>query len=187
MSDNPKDRVGSKKVPLAYLPPAGIIYGGLAMANGADKYGPYNFRDSKISYMTYLHAILRHTLALIDGEDTAEDSQLPHLAHIIANGAILADAIEGGFIIDDRPPKGPASKILKKYDKSINIPNHEVKKNDSLDILLGYFRDRVNTKPEIDMTGLYKTTDIDSSLPYSRVHGSKYEPQVPEMTEDTVL
>ncbi len=117
---NPKDKIGSKKVPLAFFPPAGAIYGGLAIQNGMDKYGPYNWREEgkKIEMMTYLSAILRHVMALIDGEDIAQDSQLPHLAHIIANGGILADAIEGGFMVDNRPPKGPASKILAKYDKS---------------------------------------------------------------------
>lgn len=117
---NPKDKIGSQKVQLGLFPPAGYLYGALGMQNGAEKYGPYNWReeDKKVQMMTYLNAILRHVMALIDGEDIASDSQLPHLAHIIANGGILADAIEGGFLIDNRPPKGPANKILEKYDRS---------------------------------------------------------------------
>jgi hypothetical protein len=65
----------------------------------------------------YLDAMERHLLALRDGEDVAEDSKVPHLGHIIACGAILADALEGGFLIDDRPLKGPAAKVLDKFKK----------------------------------------------------------------------
>lgn len=109
---NPKDLIGQTKVPLALFPPAGAIYGALAFANGAAKYGPFNWRLTKVSMMTYLHAMQRHILALVDGEDIAQDSGLPHIAHIIANGALLADAREGGFLVDDRPPHGPAAQLL---------------------------------------------------------------------------
>jgi hypothetical protein len=85
------------------------------MKNGADKYGPYNWRDKKVRMTIYLDAIERHLLALRDGEDIAEDSKVPHLGHIIACGALLADAVEGDFLIDDRPAKGPAAKVLEKY------------------------------------------------------------------------
>lgn len=114
---NPKDLLGIKKPQLSLLPPAGIIHGALAMTNGAMKYGPYNFRDKKIQYMIYIDAMLRHLMALLDGEDIAEDSGVHHLGHINANTAILLDAIENGNIIDNRPKKGNASEILKRNSK----------------------------------------------------------------------
>lgn len=117
-SPNPKDIIGAKKPPIGLLPAAGIIYGCIAMRDGAEKYGPYNWRDKKVRMTIYLDAIERHVLALRDGEDNAQDSKLPHLAHIIACGAILADAVEGGFLQDDRPIKGPASAVLIKFDRS---------------------------------------------------------------------
>ena len=114
---NPKDLIGVKKPQLGLLPAAGKIYGALAMQDGAAKYGPYNWRDKKILYTVYLDALERHLMALRDREDAARDSGIPHLGHIIACAAILADAVEGGYIIDDRPLAGPGANILAKFTK----------------------------------------------------------------------
>jgi hypothetical protein len=116
-STNPKDLIGSKKPPISLLPPAGIIHGAMAMKNGASKYGPYNFRDKKVQMMIYLDAILRHTLALIDGEDVAEDSQVSHLGHIIAGASIILDCQENNNLIDNRPSKGNTPTLLKRLEK----------------------------------------------------------------------
>jgi|SRR5579859_138314 len=115
---NPKDLIGVKKVPLGLLPAVGKIYGALAMKNGADKYGPYNWRDKKVKMTIYLDAIERHLLALRDGEDCAQDSKLPHLAHIIAGASILADAIECECLIDDRPKPGVASELMDEFKEA---------------------------------------------------------------------
>lgn len=115
---NPKDLIGAKKVPLGLLPAAGKIQGALAMEHGAKKYQPYNWREKKVKYTIYLDALERHILALRDGEDIAEDSGVSHLGHIIAGASILADCVAGGFIIDDRPTKGPAAKLLAEHDHS---------------------------------------------------------------------
>ena len=115
---NPKDLLGVKKVPLNLLPAAGRIWGAKAMQDGARKYGPYNWRDKKIIASIYLDAIERHLLAFVDGEDLAEDSKVHHLGHIIADASILLDAIEGGFLIDDRPKAGPAAYLLKKLKET---------------------------------------------------------------------
>lgn len=114
---NPKDLIGVKKAQLGLLPAAGKIYGALAMTDGASKYGPYNWRDKKVKMTVYLDAMERHLLALRDGEDVAEDSKVHHLGHIIAGASIVADALEGGQLIDDRPMKGPATKTLEKFKK----------------------------------------------------------------------
>ncbi len=112
---NPKDLIGQKKVPLGLLPAAGAIYGAMAMRDGARKYGPYNWRAKKVLMTVYLDAIQRHALALQDGEDVAPDSGVHHLGHIIACGSLLADAVEGGFVVDDRPAPGPAAAILDRF------------------------------------------------------------------------
>jgi hypothetical protein len=117
---NPKDLIGITKVQLGLLPAAGSIYGALSMQDGARKYGPYNWRSNDVRMTIYLDAIERHLLALRDGEDDASDSGVPHLGHIIACAAILADAKEGGFLIDDRPPAGPAASLLAKHIKTIS-------------------------------------------------------------------
>jgi hypothetical protein len=118
---NPKDRVARGKVPLSLVPPAGIIYCAMALRSGAYEspradggvgYGPYNWRDTPIRYMAYLDAMERHRLRLIDREDCDPVSMVHALGHIMATCAILADAIEGGWLIDDRPKKGPAPAVL---------------------------------------------------------------------------
>lgn len=113
---NPKDLLGIKKVPLGLLPAAGKIYGAMAMKDGAVKYGPYNWRDKKVKLTIYLDAIERHLLAIRDGEWAAADSGMPHLGHLIACSAILADAYEGDFLINDLPLPGPCAKTLDKFE-----------------------------------------------------------------------
>jgi hypothetical protein len=115
-STNPKDKIGLKKAPLRLVPPALVIETAPAMANGAKKYGPYNWRETTVSMSVYLEAILRHTLALMDGEDFAEDSGCHHMSHIAANAAIFFDARALGRVIDDRPVKGPAPELLEKQN-----------------------------------------------------------------------
>jgi hypothetical protein len=88
------------------------------MRAGAEKYGPYNWRTKKVSVMIYVDATLRHLMAFVDREECASDSRLPHIGHALACLGILADAIEGGHLHDDRPPIGPAWKLLKRYDRS---------------------------------------------------------------------
>lgn len=117
---NPKDLVGAKKAPLGLVPPALEIGASEAMENGANKYGPFNWREKPVEYMTYLVAMKRHIAALIDGEDFAADSGIHHLHHIAAGAGILIDA-KGipGDLIDNRPPKGPAAAMLVALDKSV--------------------------------------------------------------------
>lgn len=117
---NPKDLVGAKKAPLGLVPPALEIGAAEALANGAAKYGPYNWREQPVEYMTYLVAMKRHINALIDGQDYAEDTGIHHLHHIVAGGGILIDAkgIPGG-LIDNRPPKGPAADMLRAQDRTL--------------------------------------------------------------------
>ena len=60
MSDdtNPKDRLGVLKVPLDLVPMAGVIYEALAFAEGAIKYGEFNWRNKAVRRRVYLAAIL---------------------------------------------------------------------------------------------------------------------------------
>jgi hypothetical protein len=110
--------IGVKKVPtLSVVPPASILYEGLAMQDGAEKYGPYNWRKNKVRASIYLDACMRHIFAWSDGEENASDSGKPHLAHAKACLGILIDAIETGNLVDDRPEKGAAPQVLEKWRK----------------------------------------------------------------------
>lgn len=110
-SANPKDAQARKKVPIELVPPALVIGAAEALADGARKYGAYNWRDIAIRFSVYIAAIERHTLALKDGEDEAPDSHIHHLKHIAAGVSIALDALGHGNLIDDRK-KGPGAKLL---------------------------------------------------------------------------
>ena len=109
---NPKDLIGLTKAPLRLVPPALIIETAPAMANGASKYGAYNWREHAVSVSVYLEALMRHVLAYWDGEEVATDSGVKHLAHASACLAIIFDAAAVGKLIDDRPLPGGASALL---------------------------------------------------------------------------
>ncbi len=120
MSDNnsnPKDLIGITKIRLDLIPPASKIYQALAMEDGAVKYGPYNWREKKVSASIYYAALNRHMDAWFDGEENAQDSKKPHLAHAIACIGIIIDALETGNLIDDRPLPGAAAKLIERYKK----------------------------------------------------------------------
>jgi hypothetical protein len=112
---NPKDRLGMAKPPISLIPPSALIHIALAMKNGADKYGAYNWRANNVQAMIYVDAAMRHLIQWIDGEEDADDSGVHHLAHAAACCAILLDAIEGGNLIDNRPIDGPAAQVIKEH------------------------------------------------------------------------
>lgn len=117
LTTNPKDLVGIKKPQLNLVPASSIIYQALAMEDGAEKYGPYNWRESKVRASIYVAAAQRHLGQWYDREDNAEDSKKPHLAHALACIGIIIDALETGNLVDDRPLPGSASKVLKRFTK----------------------------------------------------------------------
>lgn len=114
--ENPKAKFGAQKPQLALVPPALAIVAAPAMEDGAGKYGPYNWRDKPVESMTYINGALRHLQAFLDGEDADPESNTGalHIGAVAANMAILADALLGGFLVDNRPPKGPAPNLLRK-------------------------------------------------------------------------
>lgn len=111
---NPKDLLGIKKPQLWLVPPSALIHEAMAMKNGADKYGAYNWRLKKVRAVIYIDAALRHLQQYLDGEDVAEDSKCHHLAHARACCGIVLDALETGNLVDDRPTKGSAAEVIKR-------------------------------------------------------------------------
>lgn len=122
MEENPKDLAGQKKAPLRYVPPMLMIAASGPMAQGAEKYGPYNWRTGpKIHLSLYLEAIMRHLLMVMDGQDLDKDSGKLHLAHIAATCAVILDAYACGQLVDDRfeGPGALAIEILNEYGYDI--------------------------------------------------------------------
>lgn len=113
---NPKTAIGSKKPPLHFIPPIAIAHMGLAMQNGGEKYGPFNWREKKVTASTYTDAAERHINSWRDGEDNASDSNIHHLGHAMASLAIILDAESIDMLNDDRPKvKGAFSKFVDEY------------------------------------------------------------------------
>lgn len=115
--NNPKTMVGALKVPLELVPPSSNYFLAEAFKNGADKYGPYNWREKGISSSVYLGAAKRHLDAWWDGEDFAKDSGVHHIAHAMACCALILDSMTVGTLNDNRPPKGAAAALQEGYFK----------------------------------------------------------------------
>jgi hypothetical protein len=115
--NNPKTRSGRLKVPMHLIPPAAKIELARALEDGAKKYSPYNWREEPISTSVYYGAIQRHIDAWWDGEEVAKDSNVHHLAHVMACCAIIIDSIQAASLIDDRPPRGSAAAMLDYYTR----------------------------------------------------------------------
>lgn len=102
-TDNPKDILGNQKISLTKFPLTALAHGAHAMMNGADKYGPYNWRAKNVKASIYIDAAMRHLAAWFEGEEVAKDSGVHHLGHAMACCAILLDAKETNCLNDDRP------------------------------------------------------------------------------------
>jgi Domain of unknown function (DUF5664) len=76
-----------------------------ALYAGSKKYGAWNWRGSKIEYMTYIGAMKRHLDLILEGENFDADSNAHHLGCIAASCGILLDARKHGTLVDNRPQK----------------------------------------------------------------------------------
>lgn len=103
---NPKDAIGSQKLPLHLWPATATAMGCLGLLDGALKYGRANWRVSGVRASIYFDAASRHLNAWFEGEAADPDSGLPHLAHALACLAILVDADAAGVLVDDRQVPG---------------------------------------------------------------------------------
>ena len=104
---NPKDLVGTRKVPLSTLPFRVLWRVGLAMLEGMCKYGRHNYRAAGVRASVYFDAVVsRHLGAWWEGEDIDPDSGLNHIDKAIAGLMVLRDSMLQGNWTDDRPPAG---------------------------------------------------------------------------------
>lgn len=120
--DNPKTQYGDGKPQMQLVPPVVLVHMGEVMRLGAEKYGPYNWRERTVSSSVYAGAMHRHLAAWYDGEDLDPESGAPHLAHIMACAAILLDAQSIDRLNDDRPSPGESSRVIRFYEKARRDP-----------------------------------------------------------------
>lgn len=105
---NPKDLVGVRKAPMSTVPATVMAEVGVAMLEGASKYGRHNFRAIGVRGSVYYDGTMRHLMAWWEGEDLDPDSGLSHVTKAIASLTVLRDAMIQGKFTDDRPPRSVA-------------------------------------------------------------------------------
>jgi hypothetical protein len=130
----------------------------LAHAEGARRYGPWNWRSNNVCATTYIGAIKRHMDAWQDGEDF--DPDLPgvsHLAKIAACCNILMDAGHCGTLVDDR------SKVPRANTEYVDAP---------VDGIRGFFKD-----------GEFTVTQLGGPDSGFEQHGTPAEPASDEIKE----
>jgi hypothetical protein len=123
---NPKDAIGSSKIPYSTMSGAVRTEIGVAMLEGSVKYGKHNYRVSGVRASVYVDAAGRHMEQFWDyGEDTDPDSGLSHVTKAIASLVVLRDSMISGNWVDDRPPpqniehfkqmQGVVDNLIRKY------------------------------------------------------------------------
>lgn len=138
---NPKDSVGIKKAPMSTISAPVLMEVGVAMLEGARKYGRHNYRKTGVLASVYYDATLRHMMDWWEGEDIDPDSGLSHVTKAIASLSVLRDAMINNKFYDDRPPKSPnewmkdlnkkAAEVIEKYpDPAISITNANIMSSD---------------------------------------------------------
>lgn len=101
---NPKDAVGVRKAPFSTVPAHVTAEVGLAMLEGARKYGRHNYRVAGVRASVYYDATMRHLADWWEGQDIDPDSGLSHIIKAVACLYVLRDAQVNGMCADDRPP-----------------------------------------------------------------------------------
>jgi hypothetical protein len=167
---NPKESVGIKKWRyFSTIPFTVMAEVGMALVEGARKYGRHNYRITGVKASVYVDASIGHIAQWYEGEDIDKDSSLSHITKAIASLVILRDAMLQDKLIDDRPPKANLDKVrpelqavvdelFEKYPDSVpaftqeGVEADEKKKAEENDEQLDAFRymiHRSNFKPGI--------------------------------------
>lgn len=143
---NPKDAIGSKKVPMHHISCHVLMEMGLGMLEGACKYGSHNYRKAGVRSSVYYDAAQRHLMAWWEGEDIDPESGLPHISKVLSCLSVLRDSQIMGNDNDDRPIRQAdgiqmevyserAAKIIAKYptpaEPFTHISKMEGKYNDN--------------------------------------------------------
>lgn len=99
MTDARKD--DKEKFPLDLLDPLALEGLARVLAFGARKYGSNNWRGGFI-WSRLIAAALRHTFAIMRGEDNDPESGLPHVDHLGCCWMFLSNHMKTNIGLDDR-------------------------------------------------------------------------------------
>jgi len=82
------------KVMMQLIPPSLYRELGKVLTHGAKKYGVNNWKKG-LDYTRLAGAALRHMVAWMEGEDTDQESDCPHIAHAVAALCFLLEYSTG--------------------------------------------------------------------------------------------
>lgn len=116
---NPKQAFGDKKPSLGLFPMSAQLRVWEALQDGANKYGPFNWRKNPVEARTYIEAALRHLRLYENGEEYARDTGVHNLGAVMACMAILIDAELHGTLIDDRNHSPETCDLLHKEEEMV--------------------------------------------------------------------
>jgi len=116
---NPKDIIGSNKLPLSVVPTSTKAYLALGHSEGHLKYGFINWREAGIRARIYIDALYRHIDKWMEGEEEDPETGVPHLANAITCLSIIIDAKESGQLIDDRPKSAPVAELQERLAQKL--------------------------------------------------------------------
>lgn len=88
------------KPPLDLLDPTALEGLAAALQFGARKYAAHNWRKG-ISYSRLIAALLRHSFAILKGEYTDPESNLPHIDHVGCCWMFLSNMMKTRTDLDD--------------------------------------------------------------------------------------
>lgn len=103
-ASNPKDAIGIRKAPMSTVSAVVMAEVGVAMLEGAAKYGRHNYRAVGVQSSVYYDATMRHLMDWWEGQDIDTASGMNHVTKAIASLFVLRDAMIRGMLTDDRPP-----------------------------------------------------------------------------------
>jgi hypothetical protein len=118
-AENPKDAIGSGKLPLHLWPTTATAMGCVALLNGALKYGRSNWRKVGVRASIYVDACHRHLAAWFEGQQCDEEG-VPHLASALACLAILVDCESAGLLKDDRQYPGGHLELIESLTSHVD-------------------------------------------------------------------
>lgn len=118
-ASNPKDIVGSDKLPMSLVPGSLKAYATLGFLEGMLKYGLVNWREVGVRASIYMDALERHYEKFKNGEWEDKTTGVPHLASMLACIGIIIDSYENGNLTDDRPKQAPTSELIDRLEANV--------------------------------------------------------------------
>ena len=108
-------KADSDKVPLDLLDPLALEGLAAVLRFGAKKYAAHNWRGG-FKWMRLMAALLRHSFAIIRGEDNDPESGLPHIDHIGCCWMFLSNMMKTRPDLDDRYSKAVGADPTNSFD-----------------------------------------------------------------------